>query len=49
MHDLELEDGRLCKIAFVGDAKRGSKWMQGVQARCEMLGISPPALSWQGC
>ena len=40
----ELDDGRLCKTAFVAECRRGGAWFKGLHARCEKLGICPPTL-----
>ena len=38
----ELDDNRLCKVAFVAECRRGGAWITGVQQRCEKMGICPP-------
>ena len=40
----ELDESRLCKVAFVAECRRGGAWITGFQQRCEKMGTCPPTV-----
>ena len=38
----ELEDTRLCKVAFLADYRNHTAWRKGLEKRCQKLDIAPP-------
>ena len=40
LHD--MDDSRLCKLAFLAECRSGLGWWKGVVMRCTTLGIQPP-------